>query len=161
MYAGFLTGNGPNDGWFNYVPYASRDYNPGLNQDFYALGMVFLGISTTVGAANFIVTAFRTRAPGMSINRMPILIWGTSDRQRGQPRGGSGREPRLFSAVAGSSVRHPLLRSRRTAASHCYGSTCSGFSAIRGCMRSFCRRWEWCRMDCRCSAAARWWDIHW
>jgi heme/copper-type cytochrome/quinol oxidase subunit 1 len=77
MYAGFLTGNGPNDGWFNYVPYASRDYNPGLNQDFYALGMVFLGLSTTVGAANFIVTAFRMRAPGMSINRMPILIWGT------------------------------------------------------------------------------------
>jgi heme/copper-type cytochrome/quinol oxidase subunit 1 len=39
--------------------------------------MVFLGISTTVGAANFIVTAFRTRAPGMSINRLPILVWGT------------------------------------------------------------------------------------
>ncbi len=50
---------------------------PGLNEDFYALGMVFLGISTTVGAANFIVTAFRTRAPGMSINRMPIMVWGT------------------------------------------------------------------------------------
>ncbi|HEV7714637.1 MAG TPA: cytochrome c oxidase subunit I [Steroidobacteraceae bacterium] len=77
LYAGFLTGNGPNDGWFNYVPYASKDYNPGLNQDFYALGMVFLGISTTVGAANFIVTAFRTRAPGMSINRLPIMVWGT------------------------------------------------------------------------------------
>jgi heme/copper-type cytochrome/quinol oxidase subunit 1 len=39
--------------------------------------MVFLGISTTVGAANFIVTAFRTRAPGMSINRLPIMVWGT------------------------------------------------------------------------------------
>ncbi|MDB6086493.1 MAG: ctaD [Gammaproteobacteria bacterium] len=77
LYAGFLTGNGPNDGWFNYVPYASRDYNPGLNQDFYALGMVFLGISVTVGAANFVVTALRTRAPGMSINRMPIMVWGT------------------------------------------------------------------------------------
>jgi cytochrome c oxidase subunit I len=77
LYAGFLTGNGPNDGWFNYVPYASRDYNPGFNQDFYALGMVFLGISTTVGAANFVVTAMRTRAPGMSINRMPIMVWGT------------------------------------------------------------------------------------
>ncbi|HEX4240840.1 MAG TPA: cytochrome c oxidase subunit I [Steroidobacteraceae bacterium] len=77
LYAGFLGGYGPNDGWFNYVPYAERDYNPGLNQDFYALGMVFLGISTTVGAANFIVTAFRTRAPGMSINRLPILVWGT------------------------------------------------------------------------------------
>src|SRR6201992_351434 len=77
LYVGFLTGNGPNDGWFNYVPYASRPYNPGLNEDFYSLGMVFLGISTTVGAANFIVTAFRTRAPGMSINRLPILVWGT------------------------------------------------------------------------------------
>jgi cytochrome c oxidase subunit I len=77
LYAGFLTGNGPNDGWFNYVPYAGKDYNPGLNEDFYSLGMVFLGISTTVGAANFIVTAFRTRAPGMSLNRLPILIWGT------------------------------------------------------------------------------------
>jgi cytochrome c oxidase subunit I len=77
LYAGFLTGNGPNDGWFNYVPLASRAYNPGLNEDFYSLGMVFLGVSTTVGAANFIVTAMRTRAPGMSLNRMPILIWGT------------------------------------------------------------------------------------
>jgi cytochrome c oxidase subunit I len=77
LYAGFLTGNGPNDGWFNYVPYAARDYNPGLNEDFYSLGMVFLGISVTVGAANFIVTAMRTRAPGMSINRIPILVWGT------------------------------------------------------------------------------------
>ena len=77
LYVGFLTGNGPNDGWFNYVPYAARAYNPGLNEDFYSLGMVFLGISTTVGAANFIVTALRTRAPGMSINRLPILIWGT------------------------------------------------------------------------------------
>ena len=77
LYVGFLSGNGPNDGWFNYVPYASRLYNPGLNEDFYSLGMVFLGISTTVGAANFIVTAFRTRAPGMSIDRLPILMWGT------------------------------------------------------------------------------------
>lgn len=77
MYASFLVGQVPNDGWFNYVPYASRDYNPGLNMDFYSLGMIFLGISTTVGAANFVVTFFRTRAPGMSINRVPILSWGT------------------------------------------------------------------------------------
>ena len=77
MYAGFAIGAGPNDGWFNYVPNASRAYNPGMNMDFYALGMIFLGISTTVGAANFVVTFLRTRAPGMSVNRVPILIWGT------------------------------------------------------------------------------------
>ena len=67
LYAGFLVGAGPNDGWFNYVPYAERQYNPGLNQDFYALGMVFLGISTTIGAANFIVTVLNMRAPGMTL----------------------------------------------------------------------------------------------
>ena len=77
LYVGFFTGNGPNDGWFNYVPYAARDYNAGLNEDFYSLGMVFLGISVTAGAVNFIVTAMRTRAPGMSINRLPVMIWGT------------------------------------------------------------------------------------
>ena len=38
MYAGFAIGAGPNDGWFNYVPYANREYNPGLNMDFYCAG---------------------------------------------------------------------------------------------------------------------------
>src|SRR5262249_33192112 len=77
LYVGFAIGAGPDAGWFNYVPYASRDFNAGPNIDIYALGMVFLGISTTVGAVNFVVTLFRTRAPGMSINRVPVLVWGT------------------------------------------------------------------------------------
>ena len=77
LYAGFVLGVGPNAGWFNYVPLAEKPYNPGINEDFYAIGMIFLGISTTVGAANFIVTFFKMRAPGMSINRVPIFAWGT------------------------------------------------------------------------------------
>jgi cytochrome c oxidase subunit 1/cytochrome c oxidase subunit I+III len=77
IYTGFAIGDAPNDGWFNYVPYSGRDYNPGPNIDFYALGMIFLGISTTVGAANFVVTLLRLRAPGMTLNRLPILVWGT------------------------------------------------------------------------------------
>jgi cytochrome c oxidase subunit I len=77
MYAAFAFGFGPNDGWFNYVPYAARAYNAGPNIDFYSLGMVLLGISTTVGSINFIVTFLRMRAPGMSISRVPIMIWGT------------------------------------------------------------------------------------
>ncbi len=77
IYAGFVVGAGPNAGWFNYVPYAAKAYNPGVNIDIYALGLILLGISTTVGAANFVVTFLRLRAPGMSINRVPILIWGT------------------------------------------------------------------------------------
>ncbi len=77
IYTALVIGQAPNDGWFNYVPFASLTYNPGLNMDFYALGLIFLTISTTVGAINFIVTLFKLRAPGMSINRLPILVWGT------------------------------------------------------------------------------------
>ena len=78
IYASLLAAAAPNDGWFNYVPYALREYNPGPNLDFYALGMIFLGISTTVGSANFVVTFLRMRAPGMSLNLVPILSWGTT-----------------------------------------------------------------------------------
>ncbi len=77
LYASFPLGRAPDAGWFNYVPYSSLAYNPGLNIDIYALGMILLGVSTTVGAVNFIVSLIRTRAPGMSINRVPILVWGT------------------------------------------------------------------------------------
>lgn len=77
LYSGFAIGFGPNVGWFNYVPMAARAYNQGPNIDLYALGMVLLGISTTVGAINFVVTFLRMRCPGMSIDRIPILIWGT------------------------------------------------------------------------------------
>jgi cytochrome c oxidase subunit 1/cytochrome c oxidase subunit I+III len=77
LYAGFIIGFGPNDGWFNYVPYAARPFNGGPNMDIYALGMILLGVSTTAGAINFVVTFLRMRCPGMSINRVPILIWGT------------------------------------------------------------------------------------
>lgn len=77
LYASFPLGQAPDGGWFNYVPLTDRLYDTGPNIDVYALGMVLLGISTTVGSINFIVTLFRLRAPGMSIDRVPILVWGT------------------------------------------------------------------------------------
>jgi cytochrome c oxidase subunit I+III len=77
LYTSLPLGAMPNAGWFDYVPYASRAYNPGLNVDFYALTMLLLAASTTVGSINFVTTLFKTRAPGMSINRLPIIVWGT------------------------------------------------------------------------------------
>ena len=76
MYSAFLTGDAPNDGWFNYLPLADKTFTPGLNIDYYALGLIFLGISTTGGAINFIVTIIKLRAPGMTLNRIPIFVWG-------------------------------------------------------------------------------------
>ena len=75
MYASFLTGHVPDGGWFAYTPLTSSAYSPGTNLDFWAIGVTFLGVSTTVGAVNFIVTTFRMRAPGMSFNRAPLFVW--------------------------------------------------------------------------------------
>jgi cytochrome c oxidase subunit I+III len=77
LYTSLPLGAMPNAGWFDYAPYAGRTYNPGLNIDFYALTVLLLAVSTTVGSINFITTLFKTRAPGMSLNRLPIIVWGT------------------------------------------------------------------------------------
>jgi cytochrome c oxidase subunit I+III len=75
IYIGLLSGNGPNAGWFDYVPLASKTFSPGPGIDFYGLGLLFSGISTTAAAINIIVTIFKLRAPGMSINRMPLFCF--------------------------------------------------------------------------------------
>jgi cytochrome c oxidase subunit I len=75
MYASFPFGAVPDGGWFNYVPLTGAQYSPGNGIDFWALGLMFLAIGTTAGAINFIVTIFKMRAPGMSVNRMPLFVW--------------------------------------------------------------------------------------
>src|SRR5689334_16599186 len=77
LYTSVLVGQMPDRGWFAYAPLTEAAYSPGLNMDFYAIGLTFLSVSTTVGAINFIATLFKTRAPGMSLNRLPIFVWGT------------------------------------------------------------------------------------
>jgi cytochrome c oxidase subunit I len=75
VYISLAMGQAPNAGWFDYVPLASRHYDPGHNIDWYCLGIIFNGISSTLTAAQFIVTIFKSRAPGMSFNRMPLFCF--------------------------------------------------------------------------------------
>ncbi len=75
LFSSFVVGHPPNGGWFAYTPLTSKPYSDGINIDFWGLGVIFVGISTTVGAVNFIVTTFKLRAPGMTLNRMPIFVW--------------------------------------------------------------------------------------
>jgi len=77
LYTSLWGGQAPNGGWFAYVPLTTDAFTPGLNMDFYALSLIFLTISTTAGAINFIVTILRLRAPGMSINKMPLFMYST------------------------------------------------------------------------------------
>ena len=76
IHTSFLVGAIPDGGWFAYVPLTGPEFSPGSAIDFWAIGLAFLGISTTIGAINFLVTTFKLRAPGMSISRLPIFVWG-------------------------------------------------------------------------------------
>jgi cytochrome c oxidase subunit 1/cytochrome c oxidase subunit I+III len=75
LYISLALGVAPNAGWFDYVPLASRQFDPGRNIDFYCLAIIFNGMSSTLTAAQFIVTIFKSRAPGMSFNRMPLFCF--------------------------------------------------------------------------------------
>ena len=81
----FLFNAAPNDGWFSYAPltelntgcFKAVQCTPGLNMDFWVLGILLLGVSSISGALNFVVTILKMRAPGMTINRMPLFVWMT------------------------------------------------------------------------------------
>src|SRR5436190_11126080 len=78
LYSSFLLGGAPNGGWFGYAPNTSIvGFLPGRGTDFWVIGLLILGIASTAGAANLIVTVVNMRAPGMDMLRMPIFTWMT------------------------------------------------------------------------------------
>ncbi|MFW6094451.1 MAG: cytochrome c oxidase subunit I [Pseudomonadota bacterium] len=75
IYASFIVGTVPDGGWFMYVPLTSLEFSPDKSQDFWLLGVTFVEIASITGAIELIVTILKMRAPGMSLDRMPIFAW--------------------------------------------------------------------------------------
>jgi cytochrome c oxidase subunit 1 len=71
----FALNIGPEAGWFSYVPLAGPEYSPGKRQDFWAQLVTFTEVAALIGAIQIIVTAFKMRAPGMTLNRIPLFVW--------------------------------------------------------------------------------------
>ncbi|WP_119459220.1 cytochrome c oxidase subunit I [Rhodospirillaceae bacterium SYSU D60014] len=65
----------PDGGWFMYPPLTSYMYSPGINADFWLLGIGFIEISAIAGAIEIVVGILRTRAPGMSLDKLPVYGW--------------------------------------------------------------------------------------
>jgi cytochrome c oxidase subunit I+III len=65
----------PDGGWFMYPPLTSYEFSPGHNADFWLLGIGFIEISAIAGAIEIVVGVLRTRAPGMSLDKLPIYAW--------------------------------------------------------------------------------------
>ena len=75
FFASIFFGLAPDGGWFMYPPLTSIAFSPGINADFWLLGIGFIEISAIAGAIEIVVGVLRTRAPGMSLDRMPIFAW--------------------------------------------------------------------------------------
>ena len=70
-----LFGVAPDGGWFMYPPLTSKAHSPGLGADFWLLGIGFIEISAIAGAVELIIGILFTRAPGMTLARMPVYAW--------------------------------------------------------------------------------------
>ena len=73
MVAGFfLPGGAAASGWTSYPPLADIAT---MGQTAWLIGMLVLILSAMLGSINIIVTILQLRAPGMTLMRMPFLIW--------------------------------------------------------------------------------------
>jgi cytochrome c oxidase subunit I+III len=75
LYASFVVDAAPDAGWFAYVPLSGKPYSPGLNMDFWDIGLSVAEVSAVGAAAELIVGILRMRAPGMTLGRMPLFAW--------------------------------------------------------------------------------------
>ncbi|MGH9036107.1 MAG: cytochrome c oxidase subunit I, partial [Acidimicrobiia bacterium] len=75
LYASFLLGGAPNGGWFGYAPQTIGPFNTGNGIDYWLIGLVITGVASLTAAVNFIVTTLNLRAPGMTLQRMPVFVW--------------------------------------------------------------------------------------
>ncbi|MBS0505475.1 MAG: cytochrome c oxidase subunit I [Proteobacteria bacterium] len=75
LWIAFLLNIGPEAGWFSYVPLAGPEYSPGKRTDVWAQLITFTEVAALASAVELITTILKQRAPGMSLNRMPLFAW--------------------------------------------------------------------------------------
>jgi cytochrome c oxidase subunit I len=65
----------PSAGWTMYAPLSETAYIQNNGPDAWILTIHLTGLSTLLGAINFIATIHNMRAPGLSWRRMPLFVW--------------------------------------------------------------------------------------
>jgi cytochrome c oxidase subunit 1 len=75
LYTMFFCGAGPDAGWFAYTPLSGPQFSPGKRIDTWSQLITYTELSALVVSVEITVTAFKQRAPGMSLNRLPLFVW--------------------------------------------------------------------------------------
>ena len=75
----FVAGHGASSGWTSYPPLSTMTEaapGSGLAQTMWLLGLTCVGVSSMMGSVNYLTTIIQMRAPGMTMMRLPMTIWG-------------------------------------------------------------------------------------
>lgn len=75
LWLSFALDTAPDVGWFAYVPLAGPQYSPGKRADLWAQMITFTELAALAVAVEIVATVFKQRAPGMSLDRIPVLVW--------------------------------------------------------------------------------------
>jgi len=75
LWIAFVVDAGPDVGWFAYVPLSGPQYGAGKRADIWAQMITFTELSALAIAVEIVVTVFKQRAPGMSLDRIPLFVW--------------------------------------------------------------------------------------
>ena len=75
LWTAFALNMGPDVGWFAYVPLSGPQYGIGKRSDIWAQMITFTEVSALAVAVEIVVTVLKQRAPGMSLDRIPLFVW--------------------------------------------------------------------------------------
>ncbi|TWB03585.1 cytochrome c oxidase subunit I [Bradyrhizobium stylosanthis] len=75
LWTAFALDMGPDVGWFAYVPLSGPQYGAGKRADIWAQMITFTELSALAVAVELVVTIFKQRAPGMTLDRIPVFVW--------------------------------------------------------------------------------------
>jgi cytochrome c oxidase subunit I len=74
-YGLYGAGTAPDVGWFAYAPLTAQTFSPGHSTDFWTLSLLVSGVGSIGTAVNLIATILCLRCPGMTLGKMPLLVW--------------------------------------------------------------------------------------
>src|SRR5215212_7696278 len=75
LWISFMLKIGPDVGWFAYVPLSGPEYSPGKRADTWAQMITFTELAGLAVAVEIVVTVLKQRAPGMTLDRIPLFVW--------------------------------------------------------------------------------------
>ncbi|MDY3558858.1 cbb3-type cytochrome c oxidase subunit I, partial [Gemmata sp. JC673] len=141
LFTALLLNTGPDMGLFSYVPLSGPDYGPGKRVDVWSQMVTLVEVSTLISAVEIIATTFTQRAPGMSLDRVPLFVWSqvVTAFMALLAMPAVMLSSTMLAADRMTGISTHFFNPARAATRSC-GSTCFGSSRTQRCTSSSCPR---------------------